>query len=113
MPSRLRSSTAIAIALWIVSVGLFVLAASIGPHGVCDAENHDRYVVEARRAGIALLAAALTLAAAASFLAAGAFGKRPRSSKLWRGIVSFVSFALAGIIALFGLLELVAFSCLD
>lgn len=113
MPFRLRSPTAIAIALWIVSVGLFVLAASIGPHGVCDAENHDRYVVEARRAGIALLAAALTLAASASFLAGGAFGNRPRRSKLWRGIASFVSFALAGITALFGLLELVAFSCLE
>jgi hypothetical protein len=53
------------------------------------------------------------LAAAGSFLAAGALGKRPRRSKLWRGIASFSSFALAGITALIGLLSLIAFSCLE
>jgi hypothetical protein len=110
---KVRSPTLIAVALWIVSIGLIVVGVALGPEGQCDSDNHDSYVVEARRAGIALLAAAFALAAAGSFLAAGALGKRPRRSKLWRGIASFSSFALAGITALIGLLSLIAFSCLE
>jgi ABC-type Fe3+ transport system permease subunit len=109
---QLRRSDAIAIVLWIAGAVLFVTGMALGPEEQCESYNHDRYVVEAHRAGVALLAAATALTAAAAFLAAGAFGHRSTRSRVWHALASVISFALAGIVALIGLLQLIAFSCL-
>ena len=110
---QLRRSDAIAIALWGAGAALVVTGIAVGPEEACDFDTHDRYVVEAHRAGIALLAAAVALTAAAAFLTAGAFGRRSRRSKVWHVLASVASFGVAGIVALIGLFELVAFSCLE
>jgi hypothetical protein len=60
----LRRTDTIALALWIASVALVVIAAVAGPDGQCDYDNHDTYVVEAHRAGYVLLAAAVTMTGA-------------------------------------------------
>lgn len=99
--------------LWVAGVALYVAGTVVGPEESCEVSNHDRYVVEAHRAGIALLTAAVAVAAAAAFLAAGVFGDRSTRSKVWHVLASVLSFVLAGIVAVIGLFELVAFGCLE
>jgi ABC-type Fe3+ transport system permease subunit len=110
---QLRRSDAIALVLWVAGAALFVTGIVVGPEEECDSANHDRYVVEAHRAGIALLTAAVAVTAAAAFLAAGAIGDRSTRSRVWHSLASVLSFVLAGIVAVIGLFELVAFSCLE
>ena len=115
MPHRLQlhRSDAIALVLWVAGAALFVTGIVVGPEGSCEVSNHDRYVVEAHRAGFALLTAAVAVTAAAAFLAAGAFGDRSTRSRVWHVLASVLSLVLAGVVAVIGLFELVAFSCLE
>ena len=110
---QLRRSDAIALALWGAGAALAVTGIALGPEEQCDFDNHDRYVVEAHRAGIVLLTAAVALTAAAVLLAAGALGHGSTRSKVWHVLAGVSSFGVAGIVALIGLFDLVAFSCLE
>jgi MFS family permease len=115
LPHRfpLRRSDAIALVLWVAGVALYVAGAVVGPDESCEESNHDQYVVEAERAGIVWMTAAVAVAAAAGFLAAGAFGDRSTRSKVWHAVASVLSFVLAGIVALIGLFEWSTFGCLE
>jgi hypothetical protein len=103
----------VGLSLWGLAVALVVAAASVGPEGQCDYDNHDSYVAAARRAGLALDGAALAMGAAASLLAAGALGRRRRRSQVIRGLGALLAFGLAGVTGFVAVLELVAFGCLE
>ena len=92
---------------------MVVTGIAVGPEQQCEIDNHDRYVVEAHRAGVVMLAGAVALIAAASFLAAGAFGDRSKRSTLRHALASVGSFAVAGFVTLIGLFELSTFACLE
>jgi len=109
----MRRSDTIALLLWVAGVALYVIGTVVGPDQACELSDQGRYVVEARRAGIALLTAALAVTAAAVFLAVGAFGDRSTRSKVWHALASVLSFVLAGIVALIGLFEGSAIGCLE
>ena len=111
--TRPRPSDVAALGFWLTAGALLVVAAVVGPEGQCDSANHDAYVASSKRAGVWLFASALTIAAAAVFLVAGALGRGRRQPRILRGLAALCSLAAACLVGFFALLELVGFGCLD
>jgi len=110
---RLRRADLYAFGLWAAAGALLLGAAMIGPVDECGYDNHDTYVSTAHRAGMVLLASALAMATAGTLLGVVAVGCRSRRAKTLRAGLGLASFAAACITGFIGLLELIAFGCLE
>jgi len=110
---RLRLADLSALLLWATAGALYLIAGLIAPEGQCDYDNHDAWVSGSHRAGPVLLGSALAMAAAGLLLAVVAFRCRGRRARVIRGVLGLASLAAACITALIGLLELIAFGCLE
>ena len=109
----LRRTDLYALGLWVAAGVLLLAVALIGPDGQCDYDNRDAYVSAAHRAGPMLLGAALAMATAGVLLGIVALSCRSRGARLIRGALGVASVAAACFIGFIGLLQLIAFGCLE
>lgn len=107
----LRRSDEIAVAFCALSIALAFVADAVRPGEACDYDNHDVFVVEARRSGLVLYGSALAILTAASLFIAGAITNRRRG--VLRAVAAAISLAAAGFVAFLGLLEYIHFDCLE
>jgi hypothetical protein len=110
---RLRRADLSAFGLWVAAGVLLLVAAMIGPAGQCGYDNHDTYVSTAHRAGLMLLAAALAMATAGTLLGVAALVCSGRRAKIVRAGLGFASVAAGCFTGFIGLLQLIAFGCLE
>jgi hypothetical protein len=111
--TRPRPSDLAALGFWLTAGALLVVGAVVGPEGQCDYANHDAYVASSNRAAVWLFASALTIAAAAVFLAAGTRGRGRRQPRILRGLAAICSLAASCLVGFFALLAFVGFGCLE
>jgi len=108
-----RRADLYAVGLWVAAGAFVVVVAMIGPEGQCGYDNHDTYVSTAHRAGLMLLASALAMVTAGTLLGVVALGCRSRWVKTIRAGLGRASVAAACFTGFIGLLDLVAFGCLE
>ena len=110
---RLRRPDLYAAGLWAAAGAFLLIAAMIRPEGQCGYDNHDTYVSTAHRAGLVLLASAVAMATAGTLFGVVALGCRGRRAKTVQAALGFASVFAACFTGFIGLLELIAFGCLE